>query len=542
MQQLKFFAKAEIAKENLANTIAKKAGIALPSSHLAILVASLAPLDKPNKNGVRLSKEASEKFLKTIHQAQVNFSHNGAWFVNGAVIDEWIDYESQETKVAFTFYKELYPKEYTKLLEAQTEGTLGISFELLADMDATDKLNDGTVLVNSFEYTGIGLLGVIDDKSPAYEKGRIHEFASTLKDRVNNCSYKELIHAELILDNCKTVLDSKASEVSTTNYLLCTSGTSSDSNISITLENETTEIDDEQNKILSDEEIEEFISEMRKTKKKPENKKKWKKDQGGEKPMTEEQKNLVAQIRAELDGFIPKELKDEELLDEKKVAEYRQAKLDAEKAKKEADEKAAKVSAESKSLSQETYTTVKTYKDDGSVETMNTKDCMYKFVDSEGKTQTEHVMTNEAMVQMYSEEQLKANETKISELESEVLRLKSEMEIKDKELNDFREEKAARLEAEKKAKIEEIKATLKENKYVADFKDEDFLNADKVENAKVLQERDDLKAEVEALKKGTKVEAAVIEEKPKTKIITKASDNSEELDVTQIIRKMKKKD
>ena len=535
MDQIKFYAKAEVAKNKLANKIAEKAGISMPSTHLAILIASLAPLDKPNSNGVRLSKSASEKFLKTIHQAQVNFSHNGAWFVNGAVIDEWIDYDTKETKVAFTFYKELYPKEYVKLLEAQSDGTLGISFELLADTNSTEKLNDGTILINNFEYTGIGLLGVIDKKTPAYEKGRIHEFASELKERVNNCEYKELIFAEEILNNCDKILEeNQESNIDASNITYTTSS----SGHTVTFVNSSTEDEfDEDNYILSEKEIEDFVSEWKNLTKKNKKTNKKRKDLGGNKTMTEEQKALVAQIRSELGNFIPADIKDEELLDESKVSIYRQAKLDAEKVK--SDEKATAI-AESKSLSQEVLSRITTYKDDGSTETMTKRDCIYKFIDSDGATKTDTVSQEEVAITMFSAEEIKTKEDKIANLESEIIKLKSEIEIKSKEVEDFKAKELTKLEAEKKAKIEEVKATLKDNKYVADFKDEDFLDESKIANAKLLQERDDLKAEVEALKgsKEVKVEEIKAEEKPKKKIISNL-DNPEDLSVTKIIRKMK---
>lgn len=68
--------------------------------------------------------------------------------------------------------------------------------------------------------------------------------------------------------------------------------------------------------------------------------------QGGVKIMTEEQKTLVAQLRAELEGYLPENISDDDLLVEAKVEEIRKAKTEA-KAKEQADlEAKAKADAE----------------------------------------------------------------------------------------------------------------------------------------------------------------------------------------------------
>lgn len=470
-----YHANAIVAQKNLAEKIAEKAGISLPSSHLAILIASLAPLDEANNNGHRLTKEASEKFLKTIHQAQVNFSHLGAWFVCGSVIGEWIDYETKETKVAFTFYKDLYQDEYLKLLEAQAEGNLGVSFELSADTNSIEKLNDGTINIHDFEYTGIGLLGVIDDKSPAYNGGRIHQFACNLKNKVQNYSNKELIFAEQLINQCDTVLSESEEEL----Y------------------------------ILSEKEISDFVSEWQEKFKK--NKKRNNKNYSEDKTkaeektiMTEEQKKMVETLRAELEGYLPQETKDEQLLDEKFVAEIREA-----KSKKEAEEKSTeeKVEAADKKISQETFYTVTTYGDDGTVTTNHSKDCIYTWVDSEGNERKETVKMTVEESQIFAE-QLKESEKKAEEAqakvqasEEKISELEAKIQAQAEEIQTLKAEKQKREAEDKAKKLEEIKASLKGNKYVADFSDEDYFDNSKIEKATLLQERDDLKAENEKLKK-----------------------------------------
>lgn len=182
--------------------IAKKRDIVLPSEHIALFVASLAPLEEANQNGVRLSAEASRKFLTTINQAQVNFEHFGAGFICGAVIDSWIDEATKETKIAFTFYKMIYADDYIRALGLMAENDLSVSFELIADSSSKEILDDGTVRLNDFIYTGIGFLL---DNPPAYKNADVFEFAKKVKDNITG-NNKELVYANKIIETCDKIL------------------------------------------------------------------------------------------------------------------------------------------------------------------------------------------------------------------------------------------------------------------------------------------------------------------------------------------------
>lgn len=95
-------------------------------------------------------------------------------------------------------------------------------------------------------------------------------------------------------------------------------------------------------------------------------------------------------------------------------------------------------------------------------------------------------------------------ETVIGKQNEEIATLKTKVEVFEAEKAAIEkaelEAKAAKEEAEKAAKLAEIKESLKDNPYTKDFSDEDYLDTAKVENAKILKERDDLKAEVETLR------------------------------------------
>lgn len=101
--------------------------------------------------------------------------------------------------------------------------------------------------------------------------------------------------------------------------------------------------------------------------------------------------------------------------------------------------------------------------------------------------------------------------SKVAELETVLTQKEEELKTVKAELDVFKAEKEAIAkaeaeakiaaeQAEKDAKLAAIKDELKDNPYTKEFKDEDYLDTAKVENAKILKERDDLKAEVETLR------------------------------------------
>lgn len=162
--------------------------------------------------------------------------------------------------------------------------------------------------------------------------------------------------------------------------------------------------------------------------------------------MTEEQKTLVAQLRAELEGYLPENISDDDLLVEAKVEEIRKVKTDA-KAKEQADlEAKAKADAEAQ------------------------------------------------------------KDAKIVELEATVEAQKKELETVKAENETFKAEKKAREDQAKAEKLASIKAEMKDNEFAKDFSDEDYFNDAKVKEAKILKENAVLKAENANLKKKGKTD------------------------------------
>lgn len=183
--------------------------------------------------------------------------------------------------------------------------------------------------------------------------------------------------------------------------------------------------------------------------------------------MTEEQKKLVAQLRAELEGHLPENITDDDLLIEAKVEEIRKAKVEAEaKAKEEADKKAE--------------------------------------LDAQAKADAE-----KAQKDADEKAKVEASQAKVAELETTIEAQKKEIEALKAENETFKAQDKARADAEKAEALAKIKAELKDNQFAKDFKDEDFLNDAKVKEVKILKENADLKAENANLKKNVKTKETV---------------------------------
>lgn len=477
--------------------IAKKRDIVLPSDHIAIFIASLAPLEKANQNGVRLSEEASRKFLTTINQAQVNFEHFGRGFICGAVIDSWIDEATQETKVAFTFHKFIYADEYTRALGLMALGELSVSFELLADTATKQNMDDGTVRLNDFTYTGMGLLL---DNPPAYKDAQVFEFARKVRDKINQSEAKQLVYANKMLETCDEILADGLIQATEKGFLVTTFDNDHTHMAEIDMDGNGITVSGhgdgkhEQPHVIANWQIQladnadpatgrhthRILNEIIAKVKDLVNKESIKSlnEKGGNKFMNEEQAKEVADIRVELGDFA-KDVSDEDLLNAEKVEELKKAKADAEteakteetteeKAEEKADDDADKADdAEAEKESEAEEKEEEAEADDADAEA--------KKDDAEEEKEAEAEEAKE-----------EDKDAKIAELENRVAELEATLEAKDSEIE------AVRIDAEKVGKL---KVELADNPHTKDFTAEDFLNEDKVKQARLLKENDDLKAE-----------------------------------------------
>lgn len=290
-------------------------------------------------------------------------------------------------------------------------------------------------------------VGVLIGKNPGYKNAKVYEMATLYRDKAKN-SEKELMFASQIMESCE--------------------------------------------KVLSE------VNDIEK--------------QGGSKTMelTEDQKKIVSDRRTELEGFLSEEVKDEDLLDDVKYAEFQKNKADATESKEE--ETAEEEKEEALQRNRVVH-----------VETQETE--------ADGKS----VLVEQTTVVDVIDWEAKVKEAvaKVADLEKTVEEQKAEIET-------FKAEETKREEAERKAAIDEVKASLKDNVYAKDFSDEDYLNTEKVEKAQLLKERDDLKAEVEASRKSD-VKKEEVNAEDQNDLPTGHVEDQPQLNPRKIIAKIGKK-
>jgi len=517
-EKIKFQSKQTVYAEEDSkeiSIIAEKRGILIPSTHLGFFKTVYAKIEEANLNKIRLSAKAVNEALPGLIGSQVNFEHLGAGFLCGTILDAWIN-ETDEIEVMYSFFKSIYPDEYEKSIELAKEGELAVSFELLSERDSQEFLSDGTIRLHDIDFQGMGHLM---DNPPACPEAKIYEFAKVIRDRVKQCTDRELVYASKIEEKCNEILnadkwtsdiynnfpdssfaviepaykdgitgDKKArhlafkdrdGRIDLTNYRIALDKV--DEILPVT-----DSITTEELRKQAKEELDNFTDIL--ANQKDENKP----NQGGSQKMefTDEQKTQIKDLRAELGDFA-KDISDEDLLNDEKVAELREA-----KESKKAEELAFKIdSVEIRTFSLE--------EKDGVETVVETVDRM---------TVTDFNAMKEAQVKVIElEATLEAKNSEIETVRENAEKIgQTKVQLQDNEYaKDFTDEDY--LDDEKVAKaiqdqkdaevIAERKEELKDNEYASDYTDEDYLNDDKVELAKVKKEKDEL--EVEANKETT---------------------------------------
>lgn len=489
--------------------VANRLGIVLPSTHTALFKSVYAKIEEPNGNGIRLAKDAVESSLPGLVGSQVNLEHLGMGFIVGIILDATLNAD-QEIEVVFTFAKNIYKEDYIRALEKMQEGKLAVSFELMSERDSQEHLSDGTIRLHDVDWQGMGFL---IDAEPAYKKARVYEMAEIYKQRAND-SLQELVYASKIVKSCDDVMKAymidqdglsmgvtsvsdqhfhvyKLNETGGAGKTIATFGNDED-HVHEVKDGFVLEADGHTHSFMDQVLAEKHVVQESKTNKEE--------NQGGVKIMTEEQKSKVAQLRAELEGYLPENISDDDLLVEAKVEEIRKAKLEKEEAMKRTQE-----------VNQKTETV-----DDGSKTTNTEVTTVTEVIDWEAK--------------------VKVSDAKIVDLEVIVEAQKKELETLKTENEGFKAEAKVREEKAKADQIAKIKADLKDNQFTKEFKDEDFLDEVKVKEAKMLKENADLKAENANLKKSVKKEEVKASES--TDVLPTGSEENNEENPRMLIAKM----
>lgn len=177
MKNFKFEAKATSEDKDLKDII-RACGIVYPHNSLSFFVSTYAIFNKANKNGVMLA-DSVKKDVPQLIQTQVNLEHQRRGYVVGTILDAWVD--GDQIKIAFSFYKSLYPDVYKEALEKMEKGQLTVSFELKVDKDDIETLNNGVQKLKAVKFDGVGLLLQNRPACPeaiVYEQAKLDSFIS----------------------------------------------------------------------------------------------------------------------------------------------------------------------------------------------------------------------------------------------------------------------------------------------------------------------------------------------------------------------------
>lgn len=467
--------------------VAKKKGISVDNPSLAFFSSILCEIENVNSNKIRLAEDAVYEAVDSLIGCQINFNHTGKGSICGFIFDAFIN-KKKQVCISCVFFKKIYKIEYEHAKKLFAKGKLTMSYELTHDADTAEKLSDGTKRIHDFYFTGAGLL---IGETPACKNAIVYEFAKKMETE-----RQELIFAsKRDLKNLSSIKEKK---------------------ITTLIESLIAQLNKEENKM---EKIKNVNSNEQS-------------EEGGKSIVTIEE--IKAQLTEEL-GDLVKDWTDEDFSNEEKIAEARKVKEEkastpvekTDEEAKETEEKAEKTVVET----EEKVNRTTTYDDEKKTETIEVE---YEIeVKRDGKViRTEKSQREE--VYLYAQvEAIKAD------YEKQINELKATLEVKDSEIaevranaetiaklkieyasNEFTKEfkvedwlnaekieEAKNLQA-KKEKIEANKIALKDNEFAKDFSDEDYANDDKVENASLKAEKKASEEKIKELEAKTKEETS----------------------------------
>jgi hypothetical protein len=520
-------------------------GLSMPHPALGIFRTILSDIEKPNENDVRLGEKATKTAINTLIGCQLNFNHLKRDNICGFIIDAKITKQKQIEIVAI-FFKDIYEEEWEYAKKLQKKRKLSVSWEISADIESQDKLADGTRRVNDYYFTGVGfLLGVPPACSKAYVQEMAQKIQETKRELVcakkstmsiidaiikvvnesqqleaNYQNEEKTMNIEKLFAQVNTLDETKQFDLALNIYYAFKeekiseeakkwstkfinnlpnssfaviepaylSGKTKDKrarHLPFKDANGKVDLPHYKNALARMNQIkpvtdsisaEELRKKAKATLDKYKKVLKTKQAQDENKQRgndTMELKELKTQLTAELGEEIVADWTDEDFQNEEKVAEARQAK----EAKKSEDNSESEEASEEKDEGKRVVTTEKNQKttstqnDDGKEEVIEETLVVQKV---DGK-EIYRRKTNEE--RMYAENEVEAVK---AELQTKIDELTASLEAKNSEIEEVR------ANAEK---IGKLKVQYKDNEFTAEFKDEDWLNEDKIQEAVVNQEK-----------------------------------------------------
>jgi len=180
---------------------AAKLNIQLPSPDLAVIKTVYAETDKPNRNGIRLPKEAVIAGLPTIIGKQINWEHDGAGRICGYIIDAKLNNDLIE--ITGVIFKSLFPEEMDEVKAKFEKGDLTVSFEIWNKDPKNGKsvvhdLKDESRSIDPIIFHGCGLLLA---HAPACPKAKVYKLVAKKDETIDYKIFdKDLVYASQALE------------------------------------------------------------------------------------------------------------------------------------------------------------------------------------------------------------------------------------------------------------------------------------------------------------------------------------------------------
>ena len=177
-------------KDRDLKNIIEACGVNYPHESLGFFSSTYAKFEESNLNDVILANSVKEQ-VSQLRGTQVNVNHLRRNWVIGTILDAWV--EDDEIKIAFSFYRSVYPDLWKDALEDYANGELTVSFELKVDKKDITYLNSGVRKLNKVSFDGVGLL--FSGTPPACEGAIVFEQA-----QLDELLQQDLIFAQRIQD------------------------------------------------------------------------------------------------------------------------------------------------------------------------------------------------------------------------------------------------------------------------------------------------------------------------------------------------------
>jgi len=182
MEKIYFEAQVKKSQTPIEKTI-KALDIVYPNDSLGFLHAVYAKVDgkSANKNKVILAKSVKDDVPK-LRFTQANLNHNRKGFVIGTILDAWVNDKTEEIEIVFSFFKSVYAQEWSIVEKAIEDGNLNVSFELTVEKKDVEVLKGGVRKVNHCSFDGVGLL--MPGVTPAYSNAKVLMSANEIVNRI----------------------------------------------------------------------------------------------------------------------------------------------------------------------------------------------------------------------------------------------------------------------------------------------------------------------------------------------------------------------